>query len=297
MALLKKKSNLKEVVCPHCQAAQNEPAGAVSTNCRSCGRYFKLGAARGPRTARAPKATREIFCLKCGAPNMVASAAMSTQCNRCLDYLELGDKVVRGVQTGKLYAYDDVVFAEGCSFKGMEATGHRIEVRGKVFSKLRASAEIVVFEGAQISGELHAPVIQIERGTKVKLQTLECTRLTVNSAMEVSGKLAATEIVFGEEASYSGRWQMPETSLKIESRAKIQADSITCNELVVEGSVTLSGPLFAEKIMVSSGGHVTSPRISAASVEVKPGGRLQGRIEKYVPREVPAEDPLPSEAA
>ena len=290
MALLKKKSNLKEVVCPHCHATQNEPEGAVSTNCRACGRYFKLGAARGPRAARAPKATREIFCLKCGAPNLVASAAMSTQCSRCLDHLELGDKVVRGVHTGKLYAYDDVIFAEGCSFKGMEATGHRIEVRGKVFSKLRASAEIAVFEGAQISGELHAPVIHIERGTKVKLQTLECTRLMVNSGLEVTGKLAAMEIVFGGEASYSGRLQMPETNLKIESGAKVQVESITCNELIVGGDVTLSGPLFAEKIVISNGGQVTSPRISAAQIEVDPGGKLEGKIEKYVPREAPAED-------
>src|SRR5471032_1554808 len=150
-----------EVTCPHCQATQSEPEGAISTNCRTCGRYFKLGGLREQRTTRAPKANREVFCVKCGAPNLVASAALSTQCIRCSHYLELGDKVVRGNQTAKLYAYDDVLFAEGCFFKGMEATGRRLEVRVKVFSKLRATEEIVAAEGAQISGELYALTVLI----------------------------------------------------------------------------------------------------------------------------------------
>jgi len=282
-----------EVVCPHCKARQNEPEGAFSTNCRACGRYFKIGIARGPRVSRALKADREIFCIKCGAPNLVSSAAMSTQCARCLHYLELGDKVVRGAQTGKLYAYDDVVFAEGCSFKGMEATGRRIEVRGHVFSKLRASAEIVIFEGAQLSGEVNAPVVRIERGVKVRLQTLECARLMVSSELEVSGTLTASEIIFGDGAVYSGRLQMPETKLKIEFGAQTKVDSITCSELIVEGTVTLAGPLIAETITVTSSGHVTSPRISASRIEVSLGGGLQGRIEKYVPRVTPAETSPP----
>jgi len=286
-----KKTKQAEVICPHCKKSQSEPEGAFSTNCRACGRYFKIGAKRGPRVSRALKADREIFCIKCGAPNLISSAAMSTQCARCLHYLELGDKVVRGNQTGKLYAYDDVVFAEGCSFKGMEATGRRIEVRGNVFSKLRASAEIVVFEGAQLSGEVHAPVVRIERGAKIKLQTLECARLRVSSELEISGTLTASEIIFGDGAVYTGRLQMPETKLKIEFGAKTHVDSITCSELIVEGKVTLAGPLLAETIIVSSSGHVSSPRISAARIEVSRGGGLQGRIDKYVPKEPPAEIP------
>jgi hypothetical protein len=190
-----KKPNQVEVSCPHCQSSQSEPVGAISTNCRKCGRYFKLGQVREERTAKVPKASREVFCIKCGAPNLVATAALSTQCIRCLHYLELGDKVVKGVQTGKLYAYDDVVFAEGCSFKGMEATGRRIEVRGKVFSKLRATAEIIAFHGSHLSGELHAPVVAIEAGAKVKVQTIECARLRLAGDLEISGILQATEII------------------------------------------------------------------------------------------------------
>jgi cytoskeletal protein CcmA (bactofilin family) len=293
-----KKANLEEVECPHCHGTQEEPLGAISTNCKRCGKYFKLTAASKPRAQRLPvRETREVFCVKCGAPNLVATAALSTQCILCLLYLELGDKIVRGVQTGKLYAYDDVVFAEGCSFKGMEATGRRIEVRGKVFSKLRATAEIVALPGAQLSGELHAPVVRIEHGAKVKVQTIDCARLMVSGEVEVSGLLAAMEIIFRDGAVFSGQLHMPEGKLKIEAGVSTQMESITCRELVVEGRVALGNSLFAEKVSVAEGGILTSGRISAARVEVSPGGFLQGRIEKYIPPAAPAETTPEAEAA
>jgi cytoskeletal protein CcmA (bactofilin family) len=287
------KTPRQEVTCPHCHATQSEPASAISTNCKSCGRYFKLNDPREKRTNRAPRETREVFCVKCGAPNLVSPAAISTQCIRCLHYLELGDKVVRGVQTGKLYAYDDVLFAEGCSFKGMEATGRRIEVRGKVFSKLRATAEIVALAGSQLSGELYAPVVRIERGAKAKMQTIECARLEVGGEVEVSGTLAASEIIFSDGANFTGELNMPEGKLKIETGVATQMQSITCREISVDGRVILGDSLFAEKIAVGRGGVLVSGRIRAAQIEVEPGGSLQGRIEKYVPPKEVADEIVP----
>src|ERR1700693_4150180 len=254
-----KKPLLQEVTCPHCQGTQSEPLGAISTNCRSCGKYCKVKGKSEARTLRAPKANREVFCVKCGAPNLVASAALSTQCIRCSHYLELGDKVVRGVQTAKLYAYDDVLFEEGCSFKGMEATGRRIEVRGKVFSKLRATEEIVAVAGSLISGELHALVVRIERGASVKVQELTCARLLVSGALEISGVLTASEIVLSDGAVFSGRLQIPESKLTVEAGVSAEFDSITCNEITVEGRVKLGTLLTAEKIAVFNGGAPRSP--------------------------------------
>jgi cytoskeletal protein CcmA (bactofilin family) len=282
-----KKPKQNEVACPHCHALQSEPEGAISTNCRACGRYFKLNTTRETRTVRAIKANREVFCIKCGAPNLVAAAALSTQCIRCLHYLELGDKIVRGAQTGKLYAYDDVIFAEGCSFKGMEATGHRIEVRGKVFSKLRGSAEIIAAEGCQLSGELYAPVVRIEGGAKVKVQTIECARLEVSGEVEISGHLLTSELILSDGAIFSGLLNMPEAKLQIGIGVTTQFNSITCNEIAVEGTMILTTSIFAEKIRVFGGGTLTSPRICAGRIEVSAGGVLQGRVEKYVPREAP----------
>jgi cytoskeletal protein CcmA (bactofilin family) len=284
-----KKPSFQEVTCPHCQAAQSEPAGAISTNCRSCGKYFKVRAKSEARPTRAPKANREVFCVNCGAPNLVVSAALSTQCIRCSHYLELGDKIVRGVQTGKLYAYDDVLFEEGCFFKGMEATGRRIEVRGKVFSKLRATEEIVAAAGANISGELHALTVRIERGAAVKVQELSCARLLVSGVVEITGALTASEIVLSDGAVFTGRLHIPGSKLKVEAGVSAQFDSIICDEITVEGQVSLGTSLAAEKVAVRNGGVLTSPTVRAARIEVSPGGSLQTLIEKYVPREAPRE--------
>jgi cytoskeletal protein CcmA (bactofilin family)/ribosomal protein L40E len=291
--MFSKKPNVQEVECPHCHSTQSEPNGAISTNCRACGRYFKLGTKSESRTRNAPKDMREVVCIKCGAMNLVPSAALSTQCTRCSTYIELGDKVVKGVQTGKIHAYDDVLFAEGCSFKGMEATGRRMEVRGKTFSKLRATEEIAAMPGSIISGELHAPLVRIEQGADVKVQVLECDRLLVSGAVEISGRLDAGEIVLNDGASFSGRLNIPRSKLRISTGASVQFDSITCDGLVVEGKVTLGTVLVAATVFVMNGGTLVAPAIRAARIEVSPGSSLQARIEKYVPPDLSEEEPKP----
>ncbi len=295
--MFSKRPTVQEVECPHCHARQTEPLGAISTNCRSCGNYFKLGQKAESRSPRTQKETREVICVRCEGHSLVPIAALSTQCTRCSAYIELGNKVIKGVQTAKLHAYDDVLFAEGCSFKGMEATGRRMEVRGKVFSKLRAKEEIAAMPGCSISGELHAPLVRIERGADVKVQDLECDRLLVSGAVEISGALAAGEIVLNDGATFHGRLTIPRSRLRISPGASVQFDSITCEELAVEGTVTLGTALTAQRVAVSSGGSLQAPAIRAGSVEVAPGGTLQAWIEKYTPPEAPAEDhpePIPT---
>jgi cytoskeletal protein CcmA (bactofilin family)/DNA-directed RNA polymerase subunit RPC12/RpoP len=291
--MFSRKPNLHDVECPHCHAMQSESIAAISTNCRACGRYFKLGQRAEARAPRAPKDMREVVCVKCGAMNLVPTVALSTQCTRCSHYLELGNKVIKGVQTAKIHAYDDVLFAEGCSFKGMEATGRHLEVRGKVFSKLRAMQEISAMPGSSISGELHAPVVRIERGADVKVQVLECDRLLVSGAVEISGRLAAGEIVLNDGATFSGRLNIPKTKLRISSGASVQFDSIHCEGLIVEGTVTLGTALMAETVFVMNGGTLHAPAIRAARVEVSPGSFLEARIEKYLPPEPAVEDHPP----
>ena len=282
-----KKQTLQEVTCPHCQHTQSEPIGAISTNCRGCGQYFKVKAKSEGRTTRAPKENREVVCVMCGSPNLVSTAALSTQCIKCSHYIELGDKIVRGVQTAKLYAYDDVLFDESCSFKGMEATGRRMEVRGKVFSKLRAAEEIVAMAGCNLSGELHAHTVRIERGAIVKVQQVECDRLIVSGAVEVSGTLAAGEIVMKDGAAFSGKLSIPDSKLVIEPGVFTRFDTIICGEISVEGQVTLATTITAGKLSVLNGGTLTSPTVRAGRIEVHPGGNLQALIEKYVPVEKP----------
>jgi cytoskeletal protein CcmA (bactofilin family)/ribosomal protein L40E len=296
--MFSRKPTVQEVECPHCHAKQTESAVAISTNCRSCGQYFKLNTKVENRAPRTQKDMREVVCLTCGAMNLVPSAALSTQCTRCSHYLELGNKVIKGVYTGKIHIYDDVLFAEGCSYKGMEAIGRNIEVRGKVFSKLRATVELAAMPGSSISGELHAPVVRIEHGSDVKVQVLECDKLLVSGAVEISGRLAAGEIVLNDGATFSGRLNIPKSKLRISQGASVHFDSIRCEGLVVEGQVTLGTALEAETVFVMNGGSLNAPAIRAARVEVSPGSVLQARIEKYTPPEpepeqAPAPEPEP----
>jgi cytoskeletal protein CcmA (bactofilin family) len=298
--MFSRKPTTQEAECPHCHARQTEPISAISTNCRSCGQYFKLNlpAKAEARAPRAPKDMREVVCITCGSMNLVPAAALSTQCTRCSHYLELGDKVIKGVHTERIHAYDGLVFAEGCSFKGMEAIGRNIEVRGKVFSKLRAVTEIVALPGSRIFGELHAPSVRIEHGAEVKVQELECDHLLVSGAVEISGRLDAGEIVLNDGASFSGRLNIPRSKLRISQGASVQFDSIRCEGLVVEGTVTLASTLEAETVFVMNGGRLTASAIRAAHLEVSPGSFLEARIDKYIPPEPdlappPAPEPEP----
>jgi len=293
--MFSRKPTVQEVECPHCHARQTESIAAISTNCRSCGKYFKLStkapaAAAEARGPRAPKDMREVVCVTCGAMNLVPAAALSTQCTRCSHYLELGDKIIKGTQTAKIHAYDNLVFAEGCSFKGMEAIGRNIEVRGKVFSKLRGVESITAMAGSHVSGELHAPVVRIENGADVKVQVLECDRVLVSGAVEITGRLAAGEIVLNDGAKFSGRLAIPKTKLRISAGASVQFDSIRCEGLVVEGNVKLNTALEAETVFVMNGGSLEAPAIRAARVEVSPGSFLQARIERYTPPEPVVEE-------
>ena len=103
-----------------------------------------------------------------------------------------------------------------------------------------------------------------------------------------SGTLTATEIVLSDGATFSGRLNIPEANLRVEQGVGAQFDSITCNEITVEGSVKLVHSLSAQKITVSATGTLLlSPTFGAARIEVNPGGSLQGRIVKFVPRETP----------
>jgi cytoskeletal protein CcmA (bactofilin family) len=86
---------------------------------------------------------------------------------------------------------------------------------------------------------------------------------------------------------FSGRLHIPESKLTIGAGATVQFDNITCDEITVEGQVTLGTSLTAEKVVIRGAGMLTAPVVRAGQIEVSAGGSLQALIEKYVPREKP----------
>jgi cytoskeletal protein CcmA (bactofilin family) len=119
----------------------------------------------------------------------------------------------------------------------------------------------------------------------------------VSGTVEINGPLTASEIVLSDGAVFSGRLDLPGAKLRVEAGVSAQFDSITCDEMTVEGQVKLGTSLAAERIAVLSGGVLTSPVVRAARIDVSPGGSLQALIEKYVPREAPKEHESEAEAA
>jgi hypothetical protein len=116
--------------------------------------------------------------------------------------------------------------------------------------------------------------------------------------VEISGALIASEIVLSDGATFVGPLHIFEAKLNVESGVKVQFDSIACDEMTVGGQVRLGTSLSARTITVVEGGILTAPSIRAISVEVSPGGSLQGRIDKYIPRETPRRpEPDPEEEA
>ena len=108
------------------------------------------------------------------------------------------------------------------------------------------------------------------------------------------GVLEATEILLAGGSTFSGRLNNPDAKLQIEAGARINAESATCAEMIVEGELNLPGSLLAERVLVMAQGRMTVGRLNARSVEVSPGGILQGLIEKYTPRPKPDENAITS---
>jgi cytoskeletal protein CcmA (bactofilin family) len=95
-------------------------------------------------------------------------------------------------------------------------------------------------------------------------------------------------------AVFSGRLQIPNSKLRVEAGVSADFDTVTCEELTVEGHVKLATTLTTEKLAVLSGGELIAPTVRAGRIEVSPGGTLQALIEKYTPPEKPKEpEPKP----
>lgn len=80
-----KKPAKVSVTCPQCGHVQQEPLAAYSTNCKKCGRYYRVQEVLNPapkRSSRA-KATKEVVCPHCGNTQQEPKAVVSTVCKRC----------------------------------------------------------------------------------------------------------------------------------------------------------------------------------------------------------------------
>src|SRR5580704_7638674 len=146
------------VACPHCGHQQPEWHSAFSTNCRKCGRHYRVQEALNP----APKAPgrappqRRITCFECGAELDVPASAESSMCKFCSRYLDLHDynintAVSKNFKTKGRF----VVEPKGYVFN-TETVAREVVIKGRFHGKLTAEQSLTIYTGAEIKGPVAA---------------------------------------------------------------------------------------------------------------------------------------------
>jgi cytoskeletal protein CcmA (bactofilin family)/DNA-directed RNA polymerase subunit RPC12/RpoP len=177
------------LACPHCGHQQPEPRAAFSTNCKKCGRHFRVQDVLHP-VQRAPERAldlRRIICFECGAELDVPASAESTMCKKCSRYVDLHDyriavAVAKNFKTKGRF----VVEPKGYAFN-TETVAGEVVIRGKFHGKLAAERSLTIYSTAEIKGSLTAAHLVIPAENHFRWP--DC--INVGSA-EIAGELAAS---------------------------------------------------------------------------------------------------------
>jgi cytoskeletal protein CcmA (bactofilin family)/ribosomal protein S27E len=210
------------VACPHCGHQQPEWRSAFSTNCRKCGRHYRVQEAINP-TPKAPDRAppqRRITCFECGAELDVPASAKSSMCKWCSHYLDLHDydintAVSKNFKTKGRF----VVEPKGYVFN-TETVARDVVIKGRFHGKLTAEHSLTIFTGAEIKGSVAAAHLIIPAENHFRWPA----GFTIGSA-EIAGELAATLHAAG--------------TVTLKSTARCFGDLTAQNLVVEEGAVVV----------------------------------------------------------
>ncbi|HEX4350788.1 MAG TPA: polymer-forming cytoskeletal protein [Verrucomicrobiae bacterium] len=213
------------VACPHCGHQQPEWRSAFSTNCRKCGRHYRVQEALNP-APRAPDRAppqRRIICFECGTELDVPASAESTMCKRCSRYVDLHDydintAVSKNFKTKGRF----VVQPKGYVFN-TETIAWDVIVKGRFHGKLTAEQSLTIYTGAEIKGPVSAAHLIIPAENHFRWPA----GFKIGSA-EIAGELAATVQATG--------------TVTLKSTARWFGD-LTAKNLVVEEGAVIVGAL------------------------------------------------------
>lgn len=213
------------VACPHCGHQQPEWRSAFSTNCRKCGRHYRVQEALNP-APRAPDRTppqRRIICFECGTELDVPASAESTMCKRCSRYVDLHDydintAVSKNFKTKGRF----VVEPKGYVFN-TETVAWDVIVKGRFHGKLTAEQSLTICTGAEIKGPVIAAHLIIPAENHFRWPA----GFKIGSA-EIAGEVVATVQTAG--------------TVTLKSTARWFGD-LTAKNLVVEEGAVIVGAL------------------------------------------------------
>jgi cytoskeletal protein CcmA (bactofilin family)/DNA-directed RNA polymerase subunit RPC12/RpoP len=177
------------VACPHCGHQQLEPQVAYSTNCKKCGRHFRVQEALKPAAKTPGRALdlRRITCFECGTELDVPASAESSMCKQCSRYLDLHDYQITNA-TSKNFKTKGrfTVELKGYVFN-TETTADEIVIKGKFHGKLAAERILTIYSTAEIKGSLTAAHLIIPAENHFRWPEV----IKIGSA-EIAGELAAS---------------------------------------------------------------------------------------------------------
>ncbi len=176
------------IACPHCGHEQPEPRTAFSTNCKGCGKYYRVQEVLKP----APKAAervlqrRQVSCFDCGAELEVAASAESTLCKRCGRYVDLHDyHITNAVSKNFKTKGAFVIEPKGYVFNTEVMVGEAI-IRGKLHGRLVTEHSLTIYSTAEIKGSFRAGRLVIPADNHFRWPE----PIQVGAA-EIAGELAA----------------------------------------------------------------------------------------------------------
>jgi cytoskeletal protein CcmA (bactofilin family) len=193
--------------CPHCGHSQREPRSAISTNCRKCGRHFRIQDVLTPAAKPVERAqvTRRLTCFDCQTELEVAPSAESTMCKRCGRYMDLKDYVITNAVSKNFKTKGSfVVEPKGYIFNTEVFAGDAV-IKGRFLGKLFVERSLTIHSTAEIKGSFKTNqlVIPAENHFRwpepIKVVSAEIAgELAVNLHAEQTIVLKSTARMFGD---------------------------------------------------------------------------------------------------
>ena len=219
------------LTCPHCGHQQKEPRTAISTNCRKCGRHFRIGEVSAPaikpiKAAKPKQAVdqpggRRVTCFDCQTELEVAASAESTMCKRCGRYMDLKSYSISSAVSKNFKTRGSFVLEPKGYIFNTEVFAADAVIKGRFLGKLFVDGSLTIYSSAEFKGTFKAGQLVIPADNHFRWPE----PIKVGSA-EIAGELATPLIA--------------EKKVVLKSTARMFGD-VDAMDLVVEAGAVMVG--------------------------------------------------------
>ncbi len=205
--------------CPHCGFVQLEPAGLISTYCRSCGDHYTVrrdpvvsesatpSIATRLRTKWSGPRQRHVTCTACESTHRVSAACGSTLCPTCGTTIDLGDVAIAGHSTRSLDTRGTVHIARNAYLNASSTVCENAFVEGRIAGRVRCSGTLRLRGSGLCRAQIRTRRLLIDRGTQLRFtHSLFAEEILIRGTVEADVQCAGT-IRIGRHGSLEGNVQ------------------------------------------------------------------------------------------